>query len=81
MGGEMAEGGHRALEAWLVAHRNTVPVVRRLAQDVRPAARSVPMELLEPHRVVPSGGPLEQVSCLPWRLGSPMTSAGSLSLS
>ncbi len=81
MGGEIAEGGHRALEAWLVAHRNTVPVVRRLAQDGRPAARSVPMELLEPHRVVPSGGPLEQVSCLPWRLGSPMTSAGFRGLS
>ncbi|MEI5011708.1 TniQ family protein [Streptomyces sp. PmtA] len=74
MGGEMADGGHRALEAWLMAHRNTVPVVQRLAREVRPAARSVPLELLEPHRVIPSAGPLEEVSCLPWRLGSPMTS-------
>lgn len=74
MGAEMAEGGHRALEAWLMAHRNTVPVVRRLAGEVRPPARSVPLELLEPHRVIPSAGPLEEVSCLPWRLGSPMTS-------
>jgi hypothetical protein len=75
MAGEMAEGGHRALEAWLMAHRNTVPVVERLArQEGRAVARSVPLALMEPHRVIPSDGPLEQASCLPWRLGSPMTS-------
>ncbi|MFD5618464.1 TniQ family protein [Streptomyces yangpuensis] len=74
MGGGMAEGGHRALEAWLMAHRNTVPVVQRLASEVRPSVRGAPLELLEPHRVIPSAGPLEDVSCLPWRLGSPMTS-------
>lgn len=74
MAEEMAEGGHRALEAWLMAHRNTVPVVERLArQEGRAVARSVPLALMEPHRVVPSNGPLEQASCLPWRLGAPMT--------
>ncbi|MEU0786816.1 TniQ family protein [Streptomyces sp. NPDC006173] len=74
MAQEMADGGHRALEAWLMAHRNTVPVVERLAREEgRAVARSVPLALMEPHRVVPSGGPLEQASCLPWRLGSPMT--------
>ncbi|RNG17858.1 TniQ family protein [Streptomyces botrytidirepellens] len=72
---EMAEGGHRALEAWLVAHRNTVPVVERLARSA-PAAgyRSAPLRMMEPHGEVPRFGPLEQVTCLPWRLGSPMTS-------
>ncbi|MFJ4732539.1 TniQ family protein [Streptomyces sp. NPDC088770] len=72
---EMADGGHRGLEAWLMAHRNTVPVVTRLAQsEERAVPRSVPLPPLEPHRTVPEYGPLEEVSCLPWRLGSPMTS-------
>ncbi|MEV6948552.1 TniQ family protein [Streptomyces sp. NPDC051172] len=72
---EMADGGHRGLEAWLMAHRNTVPVVTRLAQqEERAVPRSVPLPLLEPHRTIPLHGPLEQASCLPWRLGSPMTS-------
>ncbi|MFC9679425.1 TniQ family protein [Streptomyces sp. NPDC056948] len=71
---EMAEGGHRGLEAWLMAHRNTVPVVTRLAQQgERAVPRSEPLPLLEPHRVIPPHGPLEEASCLPWRLGSPMT--------
>ncbi|MGW6521724.1 TniQ family protein [Streptomyces sp. NPDC054962] len=75
MGGEMAGGGHRGLEAWLVAHRNVVPVVEREArQEARAVSRSVPLALMEPHRVVPVHGPLEEASCLPWRLGSPMTS-------
>lgn len=75
MGREMADGGHRALEAWLMAHRNTVPVVTRLArQEERAVPRSVPLPLLEPHRVVPDYGGWEEVSCLPWRLGAPMTS-------
>ncbi|WP_430379274.1 TniQ family protein [Streptomyces sp. B1-3] len=72
---EMADGGHRGLEAWLVSHRNTVPVVARLAQqEERAAPRSVPLSPLEPHRTIPLHGPLEEASCLPWRLGSPMTS-------
>ncbi|MEU2389027.1 TniQ family protein [Streptomyces sp. NPDC012461] len=75
MGQEMADGGHRALEAWLMAHRNTVPVVTRVArQEDRAVPRGVPLPLLEPHRVVPQHGQWEEVSCLPWRLGSPMTS-------
>ncbi|MFD7924032.1 TniQ family protein [Streptomyces sp. NPDC059740] len=74
MGEEMAAGGHRGLEAWLVSHRNTVPVVERLARaEARAVPRSAPLALLEPHRVVPVHGRLEEVSCLPWRLGSPMT--------
>jgi hypothetical protein len=75
MGEEMADGGHRGLEAWLMAHRNTVPVVTRLAQqEERAVPRSVPLPQLEPHRVIPLHGPLEEASCLPWRLGSAMTS-------
>ncbi|MFF9157460.1 TniQ family protein [Streptomyces sp. NPDC014846] len=75
MGEEMAAGGHRGLEAWLMSHRNTVPVVERLArQEARAHPRSVPLALLEPHRVVPVHGPLEEASCLPWRLGARMTS-------
>ncbi|MCZ4120246.1 hypothetical protein [Streptomyces sp. H39-S7] len=74
---EMAQGGHRALEAWLMLHRNTVPVVERQAAPAPPAGyRSVPLRMLEPHRSVAAFGALEQVSCLPWRLGSPMTSVG-----
>jgi hypothetical protein len=73
---EMADGGHRALEAWLMAHRNTVPVVERLAGGAPPVGyRSAPLLMLAPHEQVSAVGPLEQVSCLPWRLGSPMTSA------
>ncbi|MGW0817014.1 TniQ family protein [Streptomyces viridiviolaceus] len=72
---EMADGGHRALEAWLMAHRNTVPVAARQAQqEERAVPRSVPLPLLEPHRVIAPHGRLEEASCLPWRLGSPMTS-------
>ncbi|MEV5513884.1 TniQ family protein [Streptomyces flaveolus] len=75
MSREMAAGGHRALEAWLMAHRNTVPVaVRGARREERAVPRSVPLPLLEPHRTVSEYGPLEEVSCLPWRLGSPMTS-------
>ncbi|MEU2955919.1 TniQ family protein [Streptomyces xanthochromogenes] len=71
---EMAAGGHRGLEAWLVSHRNTVPVVERLAgEQARAVPRSAPLMLMEPHRVVPVHGPLEEASCLPWRLGAPMT--------
>ncbi|MES9594670.1 TniQ family protein [Streptomyces sp. NPDC007076] len=78
MGEEMADGGHRALEAWLMAHRNTVPVVTRLTQlEERAVPRSVPLPLLDPHRVIPVHGPLEEASCLPWRLGSPMTSVAA----
>jgi hypothetical protein len=74
MRAEMADGGHRGLEAWLVAHRNTVPVAERLARrEARAVPRSAPLALMEPHRVVPVHGPLEEASCLPWRLGSPMT--------
>lgn len=74
MAEEMAAGGHRALEAWLMAHRNTVPVVERLARPVPPTGyRSWPLQMLEPHRDVSGFGPLEAVSCLPWRLGAPMT--------
>ncbi|MFF1962467.1 TniQ family protein [Streptomyces sp. NPDC058232] len=78
MGSEMAAGGHRALEAWLMAHRNTVPVKERLALSA-PADgyRSRPLALMAPHRDVPAFGPLEAVSCLPWRLGSPMTSVAA----
>ncbi|MFH9229016.1 TniQ family protein [Streptomyces lydicus] len=72
---EMAEGGHRALEAWLMTHRNMVPVVDRLARPAPPAGyRSIPLRLLEPHATVSRFGALEQVTCLPWRLGEPMTS-------
>ncbi|MFI1376086.1 TniQ family protein [Streptomyces longwoodensis] len=78
MRAEMAAGGHRGLEAWLMAHRNTVPVVARLAQqEERAVPRSVPLPLLKPHRTIPAHGPLEEASCLPWRLGSPMTSVSS----
>lgn len=75
MSDEMAAGGHRGLDAWLVAHRNTVPVKQRMALPA-PAAgyRSWPLVMMEPHREVPGSGPLEAVSCLPWRLGTPMTS-------
>ncbi|MCQ9178651.1 TniQ family protein [Streptomyces sp. IBSBF 2953] len=72
---EMADGGHRGLEAWLMSHRNTVPVVtRRARQEERAVPRSVPLPLLGPHRTIPLHGSLEEVSCLPWRLGSSMTS-------
>ncbi|MFE0630858.1 TniQ family protein [Streptomyces sp. NPDC058864] len=72
---EMESGGDRALRAWLVKHRNTMPVVQRLVLPPRPSGyRSVPLRMLEPHREV-AAGELEAVSCLPWRLGSPMTSA------
>jgi hypothetical protein len=72
---EMAGGGHRALEAWLMAHRNTVPVVERLAAGAPPVGyRSGRLRMMAPHEQVPVAGPLAEVSCLPWRLGSPMTS-------
>lgn len=75
MSREMAAGGHRALETWLMAHRNTVPVsVREARQEAQGVPRSVPLPLLDPHRTVPEWGPLQEVSCLPWRLGAPMTS-------
>lgn len=75
MAEEMAAGGHRALEAWLMAHRNTVPVRERLALPRPPEGyRSWPLRMMRPHLDVPRFGPLETVSCLPWRLGSPMTS-------
>ncbi|WP_237773372.1 hypothetical protein [Streptomyces luteocolor] len=79
MGEEMAAGGHRGLETWLMRHRNTVPVVTRLAQPERRAVpRSVPLPLLDPHHMVPAHGPLRDVSCLPWRLGTPMTSVAGV---
>ncbi|MEU0765031.1 TniQ family protein [Streptomyces microflavus] len=72
---EMREGGHRALEAWLMSHRNTVPVKDRLALPAPGKGyRRQPLALMAPHRKVPLFGPLEDVSCLPWRLGAPMTS-------
>lgn len=71
---EMDAGGHRALEAWLVAHRNTVPVVERVAAEAPPAGyRSAPLRMMAPHEQIPVSGPLAEASCLPWRLGSPMT--------
>ncbi|MFB4427068.1 TniQ family protein [Streptomyces sp. QL37] len=75
MASEMAAGGHRALEAWLMAHRNAVPVKERLALPApEEGYRRRPLALMAPHRKVPAFGPLDAVSCLPWRLGAPMTS-------
>lgn len=71
---ELAAGGERALNLWLMAHRNSTPVVARLAGEPPPPGyREQQMQPLEPHRHL-SGGRWEEVSCLPWRLGEPMTS-------
>ncbi|MGW2785949.1 TniQ family protein [Streptomyces populi] len=71
---ELAAGGERALNLWLMAHRNTVPVVARLAGAAPPSGYRVQqMQPLAPHRRLLEGR-WEEVSCLPWRLGEPMTS-------
>ncbi len=71
---ELAAGGERALHLWLMAHRNSVPVVARLAGSPPPPGyRAQQMQPLAPHQRL-AEGPWEQMSCLPWRLGEPMTS-------
>ncbi|MEV7243098.1 TniQ family protein [Streptomyces sp. NPDC093248] len=71
---ELAAGGERALNLWLMAHRNSIPVVARLAGTAPPPGyRAQQMQALAPHRR-PVEGRWEEVSCLPWRLGAPMTS-------
>lgn len=71
---EVAAGGERALHLWLMAHRNSIPVVARLAGSPPPPGyRAQQMQPLVPHRRVVEGS-WERMSCLPWRLGEPMTS-------
>ncbi|MFJ1568721.1 TniQ family protein [Streptomyces erythrochromogenes] len=71
---ELAAGGERALHLWLMAHRNSVPVVARLTGSPPPPGyRAQQMRALAPHQRLVEG-PWEQMSCLPWRLGEPMTS-------
>lgn len=72
---QMEHGGYRALRTWTVRHRITTPVVARRAQTAPPPGyRSGQMQPLEPHRPLSEDDMLEESSCLPWRLGGPVTS-------
>jgi hypothetical protein len=58
---ELAAEGERALNLWLMAHRNSVPVVARLAGSPPPPGyRAQQMQPLAPHRRL-AAGPWEQV--------------------
>lgn len=75
MPGPMEHSGYRALRAWTMQHRITTPVAARLVQTPPPPGyRSGQLQPLEPHCPLPGPGPLEDLSCLPWQLGTPMTS-------
>ncbi|MGW2586187.1 hypothetical protein ACWCYZ_33570 [Streptomyces virginiae] len=71
----MERGGYRALRAWTMEHGITTPVaVRRRQPAPPPGYRREHLPLMDPHGVLPERGPLGEVSCLPWRLGTPVTS-------
>ncbi|MFI0766140.1 TniQ family protein [Streptomyces sp. NPDC021218] len=74
MSEEMEQGGYRMLREWTLQHRITTPVVARLAQQTPPPGyRSEPLRPMEPHLTLPERGPLEDASCLHWRLGQAVT--------
>jgi hypothetical protein len=74
---EMERGGYRMLREWTLQHRIAAPVVIRLEQEAPPPGyRSEQLQPMEPHRTLPERGPLEEASCLAWRLGQAVTDLG-----
>ncbi|MFJ9127833.1 TniQ family protein [Streptomyces sp. NPDC102340] len=74
MGSAMEQGGYRALREWTLLHRVQDPVVSRLAGGAPPVDYlSQQLPVLDPHRGSVACGPLEDASCLPWRLGRPVS--------
>ncbi|MFD3580505.1 hypothetical protein [Streptomyces sp. NPDC058644] len=74
MPGLMEQGGYRVLREWTLQHRVSTPVTQRLTLPAPPPGYlSQHLPSLEPHRVLPKRGRLEDVSCLEWRLGQPVS--------
>ncbi|MET9378824.1 TniQ family protein [Streptomyces sp. NPDC002992] len=70
----MERGGYRALRAWTIEHSIATPVaVRRRQTPPPPGYLRERLPLMEPHRGLVERGPLEDVSCLPWKRGGSVT--------
>ncbi|MFF9127970.1 hypothetical protein ACF09J_32740 [Streptomyces sp. NPDC014889] len=76
MPGPVEQGGYRMLREWTLQHRIAQPVVDRLAQPAPPPGyRTERLPVMDPHQCLPEHGPLEDASCLDWRLGRPVMAA------
>ncbi|MFI7368207.1 TniQ family protein [Streptomyces sp. NPDC050149] len=74
MSAPMGYGGYRALREWTLQHSADEPVVVRLGREAPPPDYlSQRLPVLEPHVGGFDQGPLEDASCLPWRLGRPVS--------
>ncbi len=70
MSAPMEYGGYRALREWTLLHGVDGPVVARLGREAPPADYlSQRLPVLQPHVGGVGQGPLEDASCLAWRLG------------
>ncbi|MFD5123621.1 TniQ family protein [Streptomyces sp. NPDC058385] len=74
MSGPLEHGGYRALREWTLLHRVDTPVAARLMCTAPPPDYlSQQLPVLEPHVAGLEYGPLEDASCMPWRLGRPVS--------
>ncbi|WP_145501115.1 hypothetical protein [Streptomyces sp. CFMR 7] len=74
MSAPMEYGGYRALREWTLLHGVDGPVVARLGREAPPADYlSQRLPVLQPHVGGVGQGPLEDASCLAWRLGRPVS--------